>query len=153
LLFSAFCLVFTTWERKAIHLFFTPINNPVLSQYVIRKIAVAKDGKLWLSSDKGVISFDGNEALFFGRGEGGNVAMDNQSISRTSFDEAGNLYCVVMWGKIFYLNTKTGKVDYVNIHVTSEDSAHFNKLYPYTEVLPDNEYLWGATPQYGLYWV
>ncbi len=119
-------------------LIFYPVNNPVLQQYDIRKIAIAKDGKLWLSADDGVIRYDGNDIRFFGRGEGGNMVMDNTSISRSYFDSEGNLYCVIVWGKIYYLNTKTGKVDYLDIQIPGEDSSNFDKIYPYTEILLDH---------------
>ena len=39
-------------------LVFQPVNNAILNLYDIRKIAVAKDGKLWLSTDNGVASFN-----------------------------------------------------------------------------------------------
>ncbi|MFT3746971.1 MAG: histidine kinase [Agriterribacter sp.] len=129
---------------------FYPVNNPVLQQYDIRKITIGNDGKLWLSADKGVISYDGNDVQFYGRGEGGNIAMDNKSISRSYVDSKGNLFCVIVWGKIYYLNTKTGKVDYVDIYVPKEDSSEFDKIRPYTEILIDNDkYIWGGRHNMG----
>ncbi len=139
----------TTYAQRDTLVFY-PLNNQVLQQYDIRKIAIAKDGKLWLSADKGVIRYDGNDIRFFGRGEGGNMVMDNKSISRSYFDSEGNLYCVIVWGKIYYLNTKTGKVDYLDIQITEEDSSNFDKIYPYTEIfLDNNEFMWAGRTNMG----
>jgi ligand-binding sensor domain-containing protein len=145
-----FVLAFQNLEAQNEEMVFHPVGNPLLQQYDIRKIAIGKDGRLWLSADKGLIRFDGSDIHFFGRGEGGTLPMHNQSISRSYFDSRGNLFCVIVWGAIYYLNTKTAKVDYVDIDIPSEDSSQFDKIRPYTELLiDDDKYLWAGRHNMG----
>ena len=46
-------------------LIFYPVNNPVIQQYDLRQITAAKDGKLWLSTGNGLLSYDGNDVHVF----------------------------------------------------------------------------------------
>jgi ligand-binding sensor domain-containing protein/anti-sigma regulatory factor (Ser/Thr protein kinase) len=121
---------------------FYPVSNHGVQQMNIRKICVAKDGKLWLSTSNGLASFDGSNIRLFGRGEGGNMVMGNRKILNCYPDSSENLFCLTTGGETFYLHTKTGKVERLNIHIPSEDSSEFYSPQPYTEMLIDNNFLW-----------
>jgi hypothetical protein len=98
-------------------LIFNPIRNQILQNTEIRNFSIAKDGKLWLSTNKGIASFDGNEVKFFGHKESDITTMWSSSISflNAKEDRKGNLYVVTISGPTYYFDTKTGKTTYLEI--------------------------------------
>jgi ligand-binding sensor domain-containing protein len=121
---------------------FHPVTNKALQKWDIRKISVAADGKLWLSTGNGVASFDGTDVRFFGQSDKAGRFMHNRSISRCYFDSSGNLFCLLSGGDISYLHIKSGLVERLNIYIQSEDSSAFYFPIPYTEMLIDKNNLW-----------
>jgi two-component sensor histidine kinase len=91
-------------------LVFHPVSNQVLQNCEIRNIAAAKDGKLWLSTNKGLASFDGNDVHFFGHKQSDISSMWTNSISflEPLSDNKGNYYVVTISGPTYYFDTKTG---------------------------------------------
>ena len=73
--FVGFCLIFICIKALSQEdtLIFNPIRNPILQNTEIRNLSIGKDGKLWLCTNKGIASFDGNEVKFFGHRESDNV--------------------------------------------------------------------------------
>ena len=91
-------------------LVFRAVNNPRLQQYDIRKITAAKNGKLWLSTGNGLVSYDGNDVQSFTHDPQDTNSLSGHSLSRTFMDKKGNLYAVIIAdGQIDYFNTTTGK--------------------------------------------
>ncbi len=126
---------------------FNPVTNPVIQQMNIWNICVARDGKLWLSNDNGVASFDGNDVRFYGHGEGGNPVMGHKITVMSAFDHSENIYCLIAGGFLYHMNTRTGK--FLNpknkidgdlaIHVQTEDSSRFFSPRSYTSIYTDND--------------
>src|SRR5437868_2579333 len=50
-------------------LVFQPVDNPILQQYDIRTISAGKDGKLFLCTGNGLISFDGSDIHVYSHDE------------------------------------------------------------------------------------
>src|SRR5450755_990464 len=73
-------------------LVFQPVNNPVLQQYTIRTINTGRDGKLWLSTDNGLLCFDGNDVKVFQHKNDDPYSLTSSDISSTYTDPGGNLY-------------------------------------------------------------
>jgi hypothetical protein len=126
-------------------LIFKPIINQVLQQCEIRKINIARDGKLWLSTNKGVASFDGNDVHFFGHIEGDISSMWTSSISflKPYEDGKGNLYVVNVSGPTYYFNTRTGKVG-TQLDISVPNWQNFVPE-PYSDIYIENDTsLWFA---------
>src|SRR5687767_9296975 len=94
-------------------LVFYPVNNPVLQQYDIRRISAAKDGKLWLSTGNGLISYDGNDIHVYSHNDNDSTSLGGNDLSQSFMDEKGNLFVVITGeeqgvnGQINYFDTKT----------------------------------------------
>jgi ligand-binding sensor domain-containing protein/two-component sensor histidine kinase len=113
-------------------LIFYPVNNPVIQQYDLRQITAAKDGKLWLSTGNGLLSYDGNDVHVFLPKENDSTSLSGHSISRTFLDDKGNLFVVAIADEqINYFNTTTGKATRFKIKISSEDSSGYLFPYPY----------------------
>ena len=95
--------IFSQEEKRNI----SPINNPLLNEFGLRKMAVDKKGNLWFGTDKGIIRFDGNEVLVFDKKEGDTNTMAGNSIGSIYFDKDDNLVFFEV-GSEGYLNTITG---------------------------------------------
>ena len=121
-------------------LVFYPLNNPVLQQYDIRQVTAAKDGKLWLSTGNGLLSYDGNDVHIFLPKEKDSTSLSGHSLSRTFIDKHGNLYVVIIAdGQIDYFNTKTGKVKRFHLKIEKEDSSRYNLAYPFLDIYIEND--------------
>jgi len=113
-------------------LIFYPVNNPVIQQYDLRQITAAKDGKLWLSTGNGLLSYDGNDVHVFLPKENDSTSLSGHSISRTFLDDKGNLFVVAIADEqINYFNTTTGKATRFKIKISREDSLGYLFPYPY----------------------
>ncbi|CAN5409970.1 histidine kinase [soil metagenome] len=120
-----------------------PVNNPDLQQFAIRKICSTKDGKLWLSTDRGVVSFDGNDVQLFSHDEKDSNSIRFSSIMKCYPDSKGNLYVVMVGTGIDYFDTKTGKATHLNIQVPSKDSSRLAFPTAYSTILTDkDETIW-----------
>jgi two-component sensor histidine kinase len=126
-------------------LIFYPINNPVLQQYDIRKIAAAKDGKLWLSTGNGLLSFDGNDINSFLPKENDSTSLSGHSLSRTFIDKHGNIYAIIIAdGQIDYLNTTTGRAKRLKLKLEKEDSSGYNLAFPFLDMYIDKDSIFWA---------
>src|SRR5580765_2604089 len=67
-------------------LIFYPVTNPTLQQYIIGRIAVAKDNKLWLSTEKGLISYDGNDVHLYSHTDNDSTSLSGNFISNLFMD-------------------------------------------------------------------
>src|SRR5436853_1563063 len=140
LILAAYCMFFcslTTLSQDDT-LIFNPIRNQVLQQTEIRNFCVAKDGKLWLSTNKGIASFDGNEVKFFGHKESDISTMWSSSISLLNpvEDRKENLYVVTISGPTYYFDTKTGKAYYLKI--ASNNLKNYIPQ-PYSDICIEND--------------
>ena len=120
-------------------LVFNPIHNQALQQTEIRNLSVAKDGKLWLSTNKGIASFDGTEVNFFGHKESDNItSMWSSSISFLNpiEDKKSNLFVVTISGPTYYFDTKTGKANYLEI--MSNNKKNYIPQ-PYSDIYIEND--------------
>ena len=124
------------------------VSNKTLEQCEIRNITGTADGKIWLSTNKGIASFDGNEVHFFDhkRGDINTIWSSSISFLQPVPDVKGNLYVVTVTGHTYYFNTKTGKVDYLDTRAKSEDSANiFFYPKPYADLfIEDDSVIWGG---------
>src|SRR5450755_4163109 len=103
-------------------LVFQPVNNPVLQQYTIRNINAGRDGKLWLSTDNGLLCFDGNDVKVFQHKDDNPYSLTSNDISSTYTDPRGNLYIktyseinMSLARNIDYMDVKTGSVIPINL--------------------------------------
>jgi hypothetical protein len=127
-----FLLAYLAGLTQSDTLTFHAVNNAKLQQFEIRKIFPGKDGKLWLSTEKGLGVFDGNDVIFY------NSPQELLNVSRIFADKQGNYYTVLVGGAIYYFNTRTGSIKLMDIKVASEDSSGFFMPRPYTEIFFDN---------------
>ena len=107
-------------------LVFYPVNNTLLQQCDIRSITITNDGKLWLSTNKGYCSYDGNNAQI----------LVSTSIFRSFGNQEDNLYLIEGNG-IYYFDTRTGKDQYLNITLKPEDYSPDPRTY--TDIFADND--------------
>jgi len=119
-----------------------PVNNIAVQQFSIRTITTVNDGKLWLSTDKGVVSFDGNDVQLFDHKDEDSNSIRFSSIMTCYPDSKGNLYVNMVATGVDYLNTKTGKATHLNIQVPSKDSARLSFPTAYSWVESDDETIW-----------
>ncbi|MEP7373700.1 MAG: histidine kinase [Chitinophagaceae bacterium] len=152
LLFKVFA---TAAYCQADTLVFKPINSSVLQQYDIRRVTVAKDGKLWLTTGNGLISYDGNETHLYTHIDGDTTSLSGHNLSRSFMDEKGNLFVVQTGeqqninGQIDYFNTVTGKSERLKIKVQREDSSKYNFAFPFTDILTRKDEIWCARENMG----
>lgn len=128
-------------------LLFHPVNNKDLQQCEIRNITGTADGKIWLSTNKGIAGFDGNEVHFFGhiRGDIKTIWSSSVSFLQPVPDAKGNLYVATVTGHTYYFDTKTGRVQYLDIRKKSEDSSFFVYPKPYADIYIENDTsIWGG---------
>jgi ligand-binding sensor domain-containing protein len=121
-------------------LIFYPVNNSALQQYDIRSISAGNDGKLWLSTGNGLLSYDGNDIQVFLPKINDSSSLSGNSLSRTFMDRYGNLYAVIIAdGQIDYFNTKTGKAERFKLKIEREDSSGYNLASPCIDIFIDND--------------
>ena len=132
-------------------LVFRAVNNPRLQQYDIRKITAAKNGKLWLSTGNGLVSYDGNDVQSFTHDTQDTNSLSGHSLSRTFMDKKGNLYAVIIAdGQIDYFNTITGKALRHTIKIEREDSSGYSLAYPFQDISIDNDsIIWAGRTNMG----
>jgi hypothetical protein len=91
-------------------------------------MAVDRNGKLWFATEKGVISYDGNDIKVFDHQIEDSLSLPVNSTGRLYFDDSDNLYIWSVPGQI-YLNTKTGKATLLNILFRDKDKSKL--AFPY----------------------
>lgn len=147
-------LCFLLWLNMALtvlaqedSLIFYPVNNKTLQRVDIRGITGDANGKLWLCTNKGLASFDGNEVIYFGKKEGdiGHFWTSSISFLHPVMDNKNNLYVVTAAGQMYYFNTKTGRQQFQDIRSYQEDSAYFLYPKPYADIMVEGDsVLWGG---------
>ena len=105
---------------------FSPVNNSLLQQCDIRNITIGHDGKLWLSTDKGIAGYDGHNVQMF----------SVHGIFGAFKDKQNNLYLIETSG-IYYFNTRTGTEEFLNVTVDPE--RYFSDPRTYTDIFVDDE--------------
>jgi ligand-binding sensor domain-containing protein len=145
------CALWTSVNAQSDTLNFYPIRNASLQQFVIRKASTTKDGKLWLATDKGIVSFDGNDTRVFNHIDGDVNTLRGSSISRFFQDNKGNFFVVIVGTGVDYLDTRTGKASRVNIQIASKDSSRLPFPTPYSDIFIDKDQtIWAGLYNYGL---
>lgn len=131
-----FCSLIASSQNDT--LIFNPVRNQVLQNTEIRNFSISRDGKLWLSTNKGIASFDGNEVEFFGHKESDITTMWSSSISLLNpiEDRKGNLYIVTISGPTYYFNAKTGRTNYLEI--VSDNLKNYVPQ-PYSDIYIEND--------------
>ena len=127
-------------------LVFQPVNNPVLQQYTIRDINAGRDGKLWLSTDNGLLCFDGNDVKVFQHKNGDAYSLTSNDIARTYSDSRGNLYITtysnvdqVASHNIDYMDVKTGRVAPLKNMLILKDYIRMASPSAFSEMFFDND--------------
>src|SRR4029078_8153780 len=127
-------------------LVFQPVNNPVLQQYTIRDINAGRDGKLWLSTDNGLLCFDGNDVKVFQHKNGDAYSLTSNDIARTYSDSRGNLYITtysnvdqVASHNIDYMDVKTGRVAPLQNMLILKDYIRMASPSAFSEMFFDND--------------
>ena len=115
-----------------------PVNNPFLKQYSLRKMCVDKRGKLWFTTDKGLLRYDGNDIALFVHKEGDTTSLTTNSQGRLHLDSEGNIYLFEV-GANDYINTTTGKVTQLSIKIKDEYKSKVVFPYPFTQPYIDND--------------
>ncbi|MEO8415245.1 MAG: histidine kinase [Ginsengibacter sp.] len=126
-----------------------PINNPSLQQYNIRHINTGTDGKLWLSTDNGLLSFDGNEVKAYQHNDSDPSTLRTNNILKTYTDNKGNLLVMESPHMVDYLDVNTGKVNEVDIGIKGEDLRIMGQETDYSELFVDDELIWVAMQYVG----
>ena len=120
-------------------LVFQPVNNRVLQQYNIRNLTTDKEGKLWLSTDRGLLSYDGNDVKVFQHRDGDVNSLSSNDIFQTFVDQKGRLYVLGATWDIDLMDGKTGKVTPLNISHITTDYLEMTFPYVYSDLLADND--------------
>ncbi|MEP7232534.1 MAG: histidine kinase [Ginsengibacter sp.] len=121
-----------------------PVNNPNLQQYNIRHINIGADGKLWLSTDNGLLSFDGTDIKAYQHRDEDLFSLSSNNILKTYTDSKGNLFIIESPQLIDYLDVKTGKVTALQIGIKGEDLRIMGQETDYSELTVDDESIWIA---------
>ena len=127
-------------------LIFQPVNNEVLQKYSIRHISAGKDGKLWLSTDHGLLSFDGNDVKIFKHNDDDANSLRSDDVWRTYTDSIGNIFVLTSFheGNVDYLDITTGRCVHVDIIHKVEDFRIMAEPVAYADLLVDGESIWLA---------
>lgn len=132
-------------------LHFEAVNNPVLQQYNIRHVNTGADGKLWLSTSNGLLSYDGTEVHVFKHDDNVAGSLSSDDVLRTYTDATGNLYVMEVSLKVDYFNTKTGKAELLYIAHEAEDFRLMAYPSAYPDLLTDTDgSIWLAVSYVGL---
>src|SRR6185295_12091365 len=100
----------------------SPINNPALNEYNLRRMAVDKNNNLWLGTDKGIVKYDGNDLTVFDHSEKDTNTLTINSLGTIYFDkEVQELFVIGVGACIDALNTRTGKVTRLKIELRDQD--------------------------------
>ena len=140
-------------------LVFQPVNNPVLQQYTIRDINTGRDGKLWLSTDNGLLCFDGNDVKVFQHKDDDAYSLTSNDISRTYTDSRGNLYIktsseidLTLSLNIDYMDVKTGRVIPLKLSLIAKDYSRMAYPSAFSEFFFDNdESIWMGVYNVGFF--
>ena len=117
-----FPIFFTAGYAQADTLVLSPVNNPALNEYNLRRMAVDKNNNLWFGTDKGIVKFDGNDLTVFDKSDTDSNTLSINSLGTIYFDkEEENLYVIGVASYIDALNIKTGKVTRLKINFREED--------------------------------
>jgi ligand-binding sensor domain-containing protein len=127
---------------------FQRVANPVLQQYNIRHLSTDKEGKLWLSTDNGLLCYDGNDVKVFKHDNNDPSSIRSNNILKSCSDSKGNVYFIddVYPGNLGVINGKTGRSAVLQIALNGEHTRMMATPFPYSDVLIDdeNESLWIA---------
>ena len=123
---------------------FQPVNNPLLQSYNIRHINTGSDGKLWLSTDNGLLCYDGNDVKIYQHKDNIPFTLSTNNILKTYTDSKGNLFVLESPQIIDYINIKTGKVTPLDISLKNEDFKMMGDKTDFLELFIDEESIWIA---------
>ncbi len=133
---------------------FQPVNNPVLQQYNIRHISIGIDGKLWLSTDNGLLCYDGNDVTVFQHDDNNASSLSSNNIYSTYPDAKGNLYVIndLHEKNLSFMDGKTGKFTVIGVQHTGEDFRLMATPFAYSDLLIDDDNsVWLAAYYIGLF--
>ncbi len=120
-------------------LILSPVNNLLLNNYNLRKMAVDKENNLWFGTDKGIVKFDGNDLTVFEKKEGDSNTLSINSLGCIFFDKDDNLYVFGVSAYIDFLNTRTGKVSRLNITLRDEDISKRSFPWVFSSIYIEND--------------
>lgn len=122
-------------------LIFQPVNNAVLQQYNIRHITTGADGKLWLSTDKGLLCYDGNDVKAFKHDDNDVYSISSDNIFKTYPDAKGNLYVMndLHEYNLSFMDGKTGKFTVLDVQHNIEDFRLMATPLAYADLLIDDD--------------
>ncbi|MEP6681892.1 MAG: hypothetical protein ABJA35_01480, partial [Parafilimonas sp.] len=138
-----FCFAIVPVFSQTDSLVFQPVNNPLLQQYNIRHINTGSDGKLWLSTDNGLLCYDGNDVKIFKHEDGVAFTLSSNNVLKTYTDSKGNLFVLESPQIIDYLDVKTGRANQIDLLWKGED-LRIMGLTDYPELFIDDESIWIA---------
>ena len=121
-----FIFVFNGLQAQNDTLLFYPVNNALLQHCYIHNIAIADDGKLWLSTNQGFVSYDGSNVQIF----------DTYHTFASFVTKKANFYLIEING-IYYFNTRTGNEEYLDINLKPENFSRDPRSY--TDIFVDTE--------------
>ncbi|MEO8712680.1 MAG: hypothetical protein ABI405_11180, partial [Parafilimonas sp.] len=133
-----FCIVIISAFAQNDTLVLSPVNNTVLKQYSLRKMCVDKKGKLWFTTDKGLLCYDGNDIKLFEHKDGDSTTLTTNSQGRLHLSDDGNIYLFEV-GATDYINTTTGKVTPLPIQIKDEYKSKAAFPYPFTQPFIDDD--------------
>ena len=138
---------------QADSLIFQPVNNPVLQQYNIRHINAAADGKLWLSTDNGLLCYDGNDVKIFKHDDKDASSISSDNISKTYQDDKSNIYIIndLHEKNLCIMDGNTGKFTTADVQLNIADFRMMATPFAYSDLLIDDDSsVWIAAYYIGL---
>ncbi len=148
-----FALSFRTLLAQSERLVFEPVNNSTLQQYNIRSINAGIDNKLWLSTDKGLLCYDGNDVKVFKHDDNDPSSLSSDNISKTYHDSNGNLYVINDFHEknLSIMDGRTGKFTAADVQLNIADFRMMATPFAYTDLLIDDDgSVWLAAYYIGL---
>jgi hypothetical protein len=132
-------LKFSTSFSQNDTLILAPVNNLLLNNYNLRKMAADRENNLWFGTDKGIVKFDGNDLTVFETKEGDSNTLSINSLGCIFFDKADNLYTFGVSSYIDFLNTRTGKIARLKIKLREEDITKRGFPWVFTSIYIEND--------------
>ncbi len=132
---------------------FYPVNNQVLQQYNIRSLTTDRDGKLWLSTDNGLLSYDGNDVKIFKHDDNDPSSLSSDNVSKTYPDLKGNLYVIndLHEKNLSLMDGKTGKFTVLNVALKLNDIRMMATPFAFSDLFIDDDgSMWIAAYYIGL---